>query len=249
MATIPHCLLAFETLTSILEKRPPLPLSSLEKLYNQHLQNTSGTSSLPEELPPTQLPASTTESANSTSTYASVSAAEKDGVLTSAPLFVTWNKRRADGEKELRGCIGTFTAQPIEEGVKEYARIAAFEDSRFSPITARELPTLEAAISLLTNFEPCADPYDWDLETHGIRISFVYHGRKLGATYLPDVAKEQGWTKEETLQSLMRKAGWAGSRGRWREVVEGAEAGFKVVRYRSSKARVGYKTYKEVVGR
>ncbi len=38
----------------------------------------------------------------------------------------------------------------------------------------------------------------------------MYRGKRHGATYLPDVAVEQGWTREETLESLMRKAGWDG---------------------------------------
>lgn len=54
---------------------------------------------------------------------------------------------------------------------------------------------------------------DWDLGTHGIRISFIHRGRRYGATYLPDVPVEQGWTKEETVESLMRKAGWDGGVG------------------------------------
>lgn len=52
---------------------------------------------------------------------------------------------------------------------------------------------------------------DWILGTHGIRISFIHRGRRYGATYLPDVPVEQGWTKEETVESLMRKAGWHGT--------------------------------------
>lgn len=52
---------------------------------------------------------------------------------------------------------------------------------------------------------------DWILGSHGIRISFIHRGRRFGATYLPDVPVEQGWTKEETVESLMRKAGWEGS--------------------------------------
>ena len=56
---------------------------------------------------------------------------------------------------------------------------------------------------------------DWTLGTHGLRISFTHHTRRYGATYLPDVAKEQGWTKEETLVSLMRKAGWNGGSSSW----------------------------------
>lgn len=68
-------------------------------------------------------------------------------------------------------------------------------------------------MTLLGPTEPCTDALDWILGTHGIRISFIHHGRRYGATYLPDVAVEQGWSKEETVESLMRKAGWDGGIG------------------------------------
>lgn len=73
---------------------------------------------------------------------------------------------------------------------------------------------------------------------HGLRISFTYHGRRYGATYLPDVAYEQGWTKEEALVSLMRKAGWSGRKEDWEKV------GLKVVRYQGKKAALGYEEWK-----
>lgn len=37
------------------------------------------------------------------------------------PLFVTWNTINGRGHKNLRGCIGTFEAQEIENGLKNYA--------------------------------------------------------------------------------------------------------------------------------
>jgi len=78
------------------------------------------------------------------------------------------------------------------------------------------MPNLSNHITLLTNFsDPTKDPMDWTLGKHGLRISFSVHGRILGATYLPDVAREQGWTKEEAVISLMRKAGWNGSSSSW----------------------------------
>lgn len=82
---------------------------------------------------------------------------------------------------------------------------------------------------------------DWDLGTHGLRISFTYHHRRMGATYLPDVPVDQGWTKEETIVSLMRKAGWYGNRKEWRKV-----DGLKVVRYKGTKAKCGYEEYKQM---
>ena len=45
---------------------------------------------------------------------------------TATPLFVTWNTvARPDGtrlsEKRLRGCIGTFAAQELDTGLRQYA--------------------------------------------------------------------------------------------------------------------------------
>ncbi|KAL8650681.1 MAG: hypothetical protein Q9226_005037 [Calogaya cf. arnoldii] len=142
------------------------------------------------------------------------------------PLFVTWNTISARGHKSLRGCIGTFEAQELASGLENYALTAAFDDTRFSPIPSAELPTLANYITLLHTFTPCAHPLDWSLGTHGLRISFTYHGRRYGATYLPDVAVEQGWTKEETIVSLMRKAGWTGRSRDWSAVAD-----LKAVRY------------------
>ena len=100
---------------------------------------------------------------------------------------------------------------------------------------------------------------DWVLGTHGIRISFIHHGRRYGATYLPDVAVEQGWTKEETVESLMRKAGWDGGAGNgarrllrvsgpggpgttkpWDQVSE-----FRTVKYQGLKATASYAEWQQ----
>ena len=57
-----------------------------------------------------------------------------------SPLFVTWN---TGASRRLRGCIGTFEPQPLYEGLADYALTSALHDSRFMPITKRELPNLE----------------------------------------------------------------------------------------------------------
>lgn len=124
------------------------------------------------------------------------------------PLFVTWNTLSKSGRKSLRGCIGTFEPQVLPRGLKHYAFESAFEDTRFSPIPESLLPSLSCSLTLLGTFEPCTNALDWTLGVHGIRISFIHRGRRFGATYLPDVPVEQGWTKEETVKSLMHKAGW-----------------------------------------
>jgi len=155
------------------------------------------------------------------------------------PLFVTWNTVSSkSGDKRLRGCIGTFEAQPLSTGLSSYALTSAFDDTRFAPITARELPSLEVAVTLLTNFESVDDAMDWDIGTHGLRISFTDKGRRYGSTYLPDVALEQGWSKEEALVSLMRKAGWGGKKADWKKV------GVKVVRYQGKKVALGWSEWR-----
>jgi AMMECR1 domain-containing protein len=53
------------------------------------------------------------------------------------------------------------------------------------------------------------------------------------------VAKEQGWTKEETMVSLMRKAGWSGRKDDWRKVE------LHVVRYQGRQVRLRYTEWRE----
>jgi uncharacterized protein (TIGR00296 family) len=114
------------------------------------------------------------------------------------PLFVTWTKQGS-----LRGCIGTFSAQPLLKGLQEYALTAALRDDRFRPMQAAELASLECEVSLLHSFERCQNPLDWEVGVHGTDFEF---GR-YSSTFLPEVAEEQKWTKEETLKQLARKAG------------------------------------------
>ncbi len=116
---------------------------------------------------------------------------------------------------------------------------SAFQDTRFHPIAARELPALECGVTLLTHFEPVDDPLDWTIGTHGLRIEFLHHGRRYGSTYLPNIALEQGWSKEETMVSLMRKAGWNGRKDEWTKVE------LSVVRYQGRQVRLGFAEWAE----
>lgn len=70
---------------------------------------------------------------------------------------------------------------------------SAIKDSRFSPITREELTKLHVSVSILRHFEDGADFKDWEVGVHGIRIEFYNEkGSKRTATYLPEVATEQG---------------------------------------------------------
>lgn len=129
-------------------------------------------------------------------------------ICSFSPLFVTWKVGR---EKRLRGCIGTFNALNLHTGLREYAVTSAFKDSRFSPITWEEVSRLHVSVSILRHFEDSEDYMDWEIGVHGIRIEFYTEkGSKRTATYLPEVAPEQGWDHVQTIDSLLRKGGYKG---------------------------------------
>lgn len=143
-------------------------------------------------------------------------------------LFVTWTK-----DDDLRGCIGTFTPLPLERGIREYAKVAAFEDIRFPPISAKEIRKLAVDVTLLGERVPCSHSMDWTLGKHGIAANFP-GGRS--ATFLPDVPVEQGWDKEETLWHLALKAGAK------------TPSGALVERYTGEKSNMAYEEFAELVG-
>jgi uncharacterized protein (TIGR00296 family) len=130
-----------------------------------------------------------------------------------SPLFVTWDAAcPAGGPPRLRGCIGTLDPRPLRAGLREYALTAALRDRRFAAITPGELPSLHCTVSLLTSFEAADGWADWTPGTHGLTIEFEdpASGRARSATYLPAVAREQGWDQVTAVDSLMRKAGYGG---------------------------------------
>ncbi|POR31590.1 AMME syndrome candidate [Tolypocladium paradoxum] len=248
MASAEHCLMCFEALDAHLDDRKPL---SLDRVQSSWAAYSSSGSSLPAGASAPRDAALRRVAADSDSSSTSSLGTPASGSTpatstsslplgpTSTPLFVTWNTVSDVDDVSLRGCIGTFEAQPLSLGIPEYAVISAVHDSRFPPISRDELPTLQAAVTLLTDFEELDDPYDWEIGTHGIRLSFQDRARRYGSTYLPDVAAEQGWTKDETLFSLTRKAGWMGSRSRWQDL------DLKVTRYRGKKCSMEYPEYKK----
>ena len=94
----------------------------------------------------------------------------------------------------LRGCIGHFGEDvPLYEIVAEMARAAAFEDPRFQPVTHDELDDLDIEISVLTPMRRIQSLDEFQLHKHGIYIKKGYRS----GTFLPQVADEVNWTKEE----------------------------------------------------
>ena len=94
----------------------------------------------------------------------------------------------------LRGCIGHFGEDvPLHEIVAEMARAAAFEDPRFMPVTRDELNDIDIEISVLTPMRRIQSLDEFQLHKHGIYIKKGYRS----GTFLPQVADEVNWTKEE----------------------------------------------------
>ena len=101
-------------------------------------------------------------------------------------------------KERLRGCIGRFISEiPLIELVVEMAKASATGDTRFiaDPITAGELEQLDIEISVLSPLERTSDPLSLRLEVDGI---YIKKGRASGC-FLPQVATETGWSKEEFL--------------------------------------------------
>ena len=107
--------------------------------------------------------------------------------------FVTLHNRG-----ELRGCIGRFEpVDPLYLTVRNMAVAAATEDPRFRmyPVTAVELTRIDIEISVLSPLVKTDNPLSLQLGTHGV---YIRQGYAAGC-FLPQVATETGWSKEEFL--------------------------------------------------
>lgn len=128
-----------------------------------------------------------------------------------APLFVTWTKRR-NAYDELRGCIGCLEPVTLRPGLSEYALRSSLQDRRFPPVRLDEVPALTCKLSILHQFEDCAHAHDWQVGVHGVLINFADgNGKRYSATYLPEVAREHGMTREVAIQELVIKSGYSGA--------------------------------------
>jgi AmmeMemoRadiSam system protein A len=100
---------------------------------------------------------------------------------------------------KLRGCIGRFMAdEPLWQVVREMAVSSATRDARFFGMQLRpeELAALHIEVSVLSPLQRIRDPLsELELGTHGV---YVKRGLNSGC-FLPQVATETGWGKEEFL--------------------------------------------------
>ena len=126
---------------------------------------------------------------------------ESDQVLNKEMgAFVTLHKRG-----QLRGCIGNIIGQqPFYLTVRDMALEAATGDPRFRPVTIEEMSDIDIEISALSPLEKIDDPEKIEMKKHGV---IVRQGFRSGV-YLPQVAAETGWNREQFMNSLCgHKAG------------------------------------------
>lgn len=133
-------------------------------------------------------------------------------LLQPGAVFVTLTQNG-----ELRGCIGSLVAhRPLAEDVMYNALAAAFEDPRFPPLTAVELPQTHIEISLLTPYQPLSFKDANELVkklrpgVDGVLLEVGWHR----ATFLPQVW-EHFPNAEEFLTHLCLKAGLPTNAWRW----------------------------------
>lgn len=105
----------------------------------------------------------------------------------------------------LRGCIGRFLPEePLYRAVSRMAIESATQDPRFRPVAAGELGKISVEISVLSPPQKIKSPDEIVLGRDGVLIKKWPRS----GIFLPKVAVETGWTKEEFLSDLCsEKAG------------------------------------------
>jgi MEMO1 family protein len=136
-------------------------------------------------------------------------------------VFVTI--RDCDGA--LRGCVGTLNPRypNVVEETWRLAREAAFQDGRFPPVQAAELPGLSFEVSVLQPLEDVATPEKLDPRRYGVVVT-AEDGRR--GALLPDIPEIR--TIPQQLAIARRKGGiesWEPVRLERFTVVKHEEAG------------------------
>jgi AmmeMemoRadiSam system protein A len=103
----------------------------------------------------------------------------------------------------LRGCVGyVFPVASLYRTVAETARAAAFEDTRFPPVTIDEASGLEVSLSVLSQLKAIR-PEEVEIGLHGLVVS--QSGRR--GLLLPQVPVDHQWDRVTFIEQTCRKAG------------------------------------------
>jgi uncharacterized protein len=104
---------------------------------------------------------------------------------------------------ELHGCVGhVYPIDSLYRTIAETARAAAFEDTRFWPITLDQAAELEISLSILSPLRT-VQPDQVEVGRHGLLVSLHQHRGLL----LPQVPIEHGWDRVTFLEQTCGKAG------------------------------------------
>jgi AmmeMemoRadiSam system protein A len=104
---------------------------------------------------------------------------------------------------QLRGCVGyVLPVASLYRSVAETARAAAFDDTRFPPVTRTELPGLKVSLNILSPLR-LIGPEEIEIGRHGL---LVKQGNRRGLL-LPQVPVEHGWDRDIFLEQTCLKAG------------------------------------------
>jgi AmmeMemoRadiSam system protein A/AmmeMemoRadiSam system protein B len=106
---------------------------------------------------------------------------------------------------ELRGCIGNMVGQgPLYQTIADMAIEAATGDPRFQKLSPGEIDKIDIEISVLSPLQKVKSADEINIPGHGVIVKKGFNS----GVYLPQVATETGWSKEEFLTSLCaQKAG------------------------------------------
>ena len=114
-------------------------------------------------------------------------------------VFVTLTEKG-----RLRGCIGYLRPyRPLYMAVSDMTVAAATQDMRFTAVTTAELPNIKIEISVLSPMTEITSTNEVEIGKHGI---LIVNGNQSGV-FLPQVATENNWTREQFLENVCGKAG------------------------------------------
>lgn len=133
-------------------------------------------------------------------------------LLCPGACFTTFKRRDvANPGEALRGCLGALSArEPLWQCVARMAAETVTGDPRFKdhPVTLPELPALHIEISVLYPRRDLADPLAFTLGLDGLEVEGRGDWQGYRGLYLPQVATEWNFTKEQFLNSCCsHKAG------------------------------------------
>ena len=127
-----------------------------------------------------------------------------EGLRRKQGVFVSSYSIDQNGNKSLRGCMGTLSQNiPLYKSVQHMTKQAALYDSRFKPIRGEDLDSVQLSISVLTPLVQIPSFNDIELGRDGI----VFKQGACSAVFLPKVPFDQGWSLQTTLSALAQKAG------------------------------------------